>query len=176
KNTMKTLVVIILIYGIRGEQSLREPLSRLNEVITIRIKEILKEHSLGQFSTHYITIQRAAELPISFLDKKIEAYNTFKFMQQADGSLFSINGTKTHSMTYSERASSSHQELTRFEIKIVKLIKKLGICDNFTARVFKAIFSDEKQLKKLKSKLEELEKKDMNLNNDSLWNFIIDMF
>ncbi|KAH8251517.1 hypothetical protein KR038_011890, partial [Drosophila bunnanda] len=168
-ETMKAVVAIILIFGIRGYQTIREPLSRLNDVLTTRIKEILKEHALDELPSHYISLQRAAELPIFLLDKKIEAYNTLKVMQETEF-LVPINST-----IYSGRASGAHHEPSRFESKLLKLIKKLGIRDNFTARVFKAIFSDEKQLKKLKMKLDELEKDDMNSNSDSLWDFIIDM-
>lgn len=97
---MNILVAIIFIYGIRGEEQFPEPLTKLNDVVTTRLKEILKERSQGQVPA-YIILQRAIELPKSLLDKKIEAYNTFKVMQMAEESqLVSINLPDSHSMAH----------------------------------------------------------------------------
>jgi len=63
-----------------------------------------------------------------------------------------------------------------FEKRVLNLLRKLGIYDNFTTRVFNAIFSDEKQLKKLKKKLDELGKQDKAADQDDLWSFVHELF
>lgn len=79
-------------------------------------------------------------------------------------------------MTQLGNEGSFRQNYTKFEKKVLKLLKKLGIYDEFAVRVFKAVFSNEEQLKKLKKKLDELGEDEISSENDSLWDLIFYLF
>ncbi|KAH8272153.1 hypothetical protein KR018_004035 [Drosophila ironensis] len=146
-------------------------LTKLNDVVTTRIKNTLTEYnsnSHNNFNPYYTDLQIAVKLPIMQLDSKIMTFNNFSFFEREDSSL-----TKTNENMH---GGFTRQGFNQFEKKILKLLKKIGIYDNFTVRVFKAIFSDEDQLKKLKNKLDKLGLEDGIPDCDSLWDFIIYLF
>ncbi|EDW45909.1 GM26774 [Drosophila sechellia] len=109
------------------------------------------------------------------------AYNELNLLQRADISSGSTSEPVIRNGTSSEDGPALRQgTYTPFEKQILRLLRRLGIYDSFTVRVFKAIFSDEEQLKKLKKKLDELGKKDKDTDKDNdkdlLWAHIIDLF
>ncbi|EDV35373.1 uncharacterized protein Dana_GF19741 [Drosophila ananassae] len=145
-------------------------LIKLNEVITSRINETLLEYSHEDVSSYYKNLEAALKLPITQLDEKIMAYNVFVSKKYKGSYLYEQNVIQLGN------ESSSRENYTKIEKKLLKLLMKLGIYDDFAVRVFKAIFSDEEQLKKLKIKLDELGEDEINSENDSLWDFIFYLF
>ncbi|KAH8275036.1 hypothetical protein KR026_003582 [Drosophila bipectinata] len=147
-----------------------QQLAKLNEVITSRINQTLLDHSHDDVNPYYRNLEVALKLPFMQLDEKIKAYKIFTTQHSKGTYLYEQNVTRPGN------ESLSRQNYTVFEKKILKFLKKLGIYDDFTARVFKAIFSDDEQLKKLKKKLDELGEDEFNSENDSLWDFIFYLF
>ncbi|XP_064553566.1 uncharacterized protein LOC135438936 [Drosophila montana] len=188
-------LLLMLMQCIRGESLLpMQQLLQLDNIVTDRINSMLKQYEHlrnqtenGEFLRQYVRLEMAAALPIAQLDEKIKAYNEYLAydMLRRELELNSIN------LADSSTDSSSDQDLLRdiradgtratsytaFEKRVLKLLRKLGVYDKFTERVFKAIFSDEKQLKKLKKKLKELDDDDKDNDNDCcLWDFIFGLF
>ncbi|KAH8321744.1 hypothetical protein KR074_003787 [Drosophila pseudoananassae] len=147
-----------------------QQLSNLNEVITSRINQTLLDHSHDDVNPYYRNLEVALKLPFTQLDEKIKAYKIFTTQQSKGTYLYEQNVPRPGNESY------SRQNYTGFEKKILKFLMKLGIYDDFTARVFKAIFSDDEQLKKLKKKLDELGEDEFNSENDALWDFIFYLF
>ncbi|XP_039501113.1 uncharacterized protein LOC120457690 [Drosophila santomea] len=173
--------ILVLSQGIQSQDNISlAPLKKLNDVVTSRLKERLKEATPADFSEHYKRLQQAADLPIYQLDEKIMAYNELNLLQQTDDSLGSTSEPPALNGTVSEDGPVLRQDMTftMFERRILRILKRLGIYDNFTVRVFNAIFSDEKQLRKLKKKLDELDKedKDTDKDKDILWGHVLDLF
>nr|XP_002051305.2 uncharacterized protein LOC6627751 [Drosophila virilis] len=183
----------MLMQCIRGESLLpMQQLLQLDNIVTDRINGMLKqyEHLRNQtenqeFLRQYERLEMAAALPIAQLDEKIKAYNEYLAYDLLSRAL-ELNSINLASSSID---SSSEQDQLRdtivdetraktysaFEKRVLKLLRKLGVYDSFTERVFKAIFSDEKQLKKLKKKLKELDDDD-NDNDCCLWDFIFGLF
>ncbi|EDW76233.1 uncharacterized protein Dwil_GK15346 [Drosophila willistoni] len=165
----------------RQEAFPMESLVKLHDLVTIRIKTTLEQeqniHPNEEFMRHYKLLADAAELPFELLDEKIVVYNAYKAYTEAQ-----LGGTDQSLEVNDETENrlTSRQSFSTFEKRILKLLKKLGIYDPFSERVFKAIFSDEKQLKKLKKKLDELGKKEKeekeSEDKEILWDFIYGLF
>ncbi|XP_043640489.1 uncharacterized protein LOC122611450 [Drosophila teissieri] len=173
--------ILVFAQGIHSQDNISlAPLKKLNDVVTSRLKERLKEATAADFSEHFKRLQEAADLPIYQLDEKIMAYNELNLLQRTDASLGSTSEPEDRNGTFSEDGPLLRQDMTftMFEKRILRILKRLGIYDNFTVRVFNAIFSDEKQLRKLKKKLDELgkEDKDSDKDKDLLWGHVIDLF
>ncbi|XP_017012066.2 uncharacterized protein [Drosophila takahashii] len=169
--------ILLLSQGIQSQESVSwEPLRKLNDVVTSRLKESLQQARRGDCSMTLLQLQQAVELPLSQLAQKIEALNVFNLPRRDVGS------TGTQSVlngTLSNESNALRQGVTitnnDFDKKVLQLLRRLGIYDNFTTRVFNAIFSDEKQLRKLKKKLDDLGKEDKAADQD-LWNFVFDLY
>ncbi|XP_068150992.1 uncharacterized protein [Drosophila tropicalis] len=170
----------------RQEAFPMESLVKLHDLVTIRIKATLEQeqniHPNEEFMRHYKLLADAAELPFELLDEKIVVYNAYKAYTEAQlGGTETLNTDQSLEVDDETNRLTSRQSFSKFEKKILKLLKKLGIYDPFSERVFKAIFSDEKQLKKLKKKLDELgkkEKEDKEKDEDKevLWDFVYGLF
>lgn len=174
--------ILVLSQGIQSQDNISlDPLEKLNDVVTSRLKERLKEAD-SDFSGQYKRLQQAADLPLFQLDEKIMAYNELNLIQRTDISSVSTSEPVIRNGSSSGDGPALRQGMTytQFERQILRLLRRLGIYDSFTVRVFKAIFSDEEQLKKLKKKLDELGKKDKDTDKDNdkdlLWAHIIDLF
>ncbi|KAI8043547.1 hypothetical protein M5D96_004879 [Drosophila gunungcola] len=100
----------------------------------------------------------------------------FRLLQRNDEYLGATKAPATQNGALSEEGPALRQQFNQFEKKIIRLLKRLGIYDNFTARVFNAIFSDESQLKKLKKKLDDLDKQERDADNDTLWEYVFELF
>lgn len=175
--------ILVLSQGIKSQDNISlDPLEKLNDVVTSRLKERLKEATTSDFSGQYKRLQQAADLPLFQLDEKIMAYNELNLIQRTDISSVSTSEPVIRNGSSSGDGPALRQGMTytQFERQILRLLRRLGIYDSFTVRVFKAIFSDEEQLKKLKKKLDELGKKDKDTDKDNdkdlLWAHIIDLF
>ncbi|XP_002042042.2 uncharacterized protein LOC6617730 [Drosophila sechellia] len=174
--------ILVLSQGIQGQDNISlDPLEKLNDVVTSRLKERLEAATPADFPGQYKRLEQAADLPLFQLDEKIMAYNELNLLQRADISSGSTSEPVIRNGTSSEDGPALRQgTYTPFEKQILRLLRRLGIYDSFTVRVFKAIFSDEEQLKKLKKKLDELGKKDKDTDKDNdkdlLWAHIIDLF
>ncbi|XP_017065386.2 uncharacterized protein LOC108104050 [Drosophila eugracilis] len=171
-------VILLLGQGILSQNTKSlEPLTKLNEIVTSRLKESLKEAQPGEFSSHYLKLQQAAELPFYQLDQKIMVFNEINVLQQNESSLNSTSAPVNQNDTLTEEASALRQLSDReFRRRVLRLLKRLGIYDSFTDRVFKAILSDEKQLRMLKKKLDSLGDDNKEVSKDALWSFIHDLF
>ncbi|EDV58807.1 uncharacterized protein LOC6541477 [Drosophila erecta] len=170
--------ILVLSQGIQCQDSISSaPLKKLNAVVTSRLKERLKEASAADFAGHYERLQQAADLPIFQLDEKIMAYNELNHLQRTDASSGSTSEPAVRNET-DGAVLRQNMEFTMFERRILRLLRRLGIYDRFTARVFNAIFSDEMQLRKLKKKLDELGKEDKDKDNDKdvLWGHVFELF
>ncbi|XP_030555003.1 uncharacterized protein LOC115758469 [Drosophila novamexicana] len=181
-------LLLMLMQCIRGESLLpMQQLLRLDNIVTDRINGMLKqyEHLRNQteneeFLRQYERLEMAAALPIAQLDEKIKAYNEYLAYDLLSRAL-ELAGSSTDSSSDQDLLRDTNVDGTRaksynaFEKRVLKLLRKLGVYDSFTERVFKAIFSDEKQLKKLKKKLKELDDDD-NDNDCCLWDFIFGLF
>ncbi|BFF93362.1 uncharacterized protein DMAD_11227 [Drosophila madeirensis] len=166
------LPIILLIFlglPIHGEQPV-EPLRQLDDLVTTRIKEALRKDansSIAGVLEPYKNLQEAAGWPFAQLDEKIKAYNSYKSYKDSTtgenitdpNELFNVAPRKVDK---------------RFRKKVLRILKRLGIYDPFGKRVWKAIFSDEQKLKRLKKKLDAI--KDSNEDDsddaDNLWDFI----
>ncbi|XP_016987808.1 uncharacterized protein LOC108050585 [Drosophila rhopaloa] len=169
--------ILLMSHGIQSQKkAYLDPLIKLSDIITARLEESLKDLRAGEFSSYYTKLQQAAKLPFSKLDEKITALNMFRLLQRTDESFGSTRTPAIQNGSLPENGPALRQKFTQSEKKILNLLMRLGIYDNFTARVFKAIFSDEQQLKKLKKKLDDLDKKEMDDGKDSLWDFLLDLF
>ncbi|KAH8353434.1 hypothetical protein KR084_010937 [Drosophila pseudotakahashii] len=177
---MKVLVlaaILLLSQGIQSQESVPlEPLKKLNDVVTSRLRKGLQEARRGDCSMTLLQLQQAVELPLSQLAHKIEALNAFNLPRRDVGS---IGSSSIRNGTLSGEGAALRQGATPtnkdFQKKVLQILRRLGIYDNFTTRVFNAIFSDEKQLRKLKKKLDDLGKEDKSADQD-LWNFVIDLY
>ncbi|XP_037710628.1 uncharacterized protein LOC119547722 [Drosophila subpulchrella] len=163
--------ILLMSQGIQSQENVSwDQLRKLNDVVTSRLKESLQKARLAECSSTLMMLQQAVELPISQLANKIEAFNIFN----RSGSPASLNGTLSKEEPGLRQGNKGKDK--NFEKRVLKLLRKLGIYDNFTTRVFNAIFSDEKQLKKLKKKLDELGKQDKAADQDDLWSFVHELF
>ncbi|XP_052851558.1 uncharacterized protein LOC128261749 [Drosophila gunungcola] len=169
--------ILLMSNGIQSQKKVfLDPITKLNDIITARLEESLHDSRTGEFPSQYISLRRAAKLPISQLDEKIKAFNMFRLLQRNDEYLGATKAPATQNGALSEEGPALRQQFNQFEKKIIRLLKRLGIYDNFTARVFNAIFSDESQLKKLKKKLDDLDKQERDADNDTLWEYVFELF
>jgi len=175
-------VILLMSQGIQSQENVSwDQLRKLNDVVTDRLKESLQKARLAECSSTLMMLQQAVELPISQLANKIESLNIFNRSQRDEdsvgstGSPVSLNGTLSKEEPGLRQGNPAGKD-KNFEKRVLNLLRKLGIYDNFTTRVFNAIFSDEKQLKKLKKKLDELGKQDKAADQDDLWSFVHELF
>lgn len=158
-----------------------QQLLQLDNIITTRINTVLKQYEQlesqtenKEFVQQYERLKLAVALPISHLDEKIMIYNEYlayhETLQQQQSSEASSHNQEAIVVDKEQRAAMYNA----FQKRVLKLLGRLGVSDSFTQRVFKAIFSDENQLRKLKKMLD-------SLNDDSdsdccLWDFIFGLF
>jgi len=174
--------ILLMSQGIQSQENVSwDQLRKLDDVVTSRLKESLQKARLAECSSTLMMLQQAVELPISQLANKIESLNIFNRSQRDEdsvastGSPASLNGTLSKEEPGLRQGNPAGKD-KNFEKRVLNLLRKLGIYDNFTTRVFNAIFSDEKQLKKLKKKLDELGKQDKAADQDDLWSFVHELF
>ncbi|XP_017050567.2 uncharacterized protein LOC108094489 [Drosophila ficusphila] len=168
--------ILLLSQGIQSQDNVTaDPLTKLDDIVTSRLKEGLKDLWPSEYAPYYLKLQQIAELPISQLDEKVKALNMVRFLIQSGESFNTAETSGIQNQTLSKE-NPALKQLTdkQFNKKVIKLLKRLGIYDNFTDRVFRAIFSDEKQLRKLKKKLADLDKDDE--DKDTLWEFVFNLF
>ncbi|XP_016962997.1 uncharacterized protein LOC108033242 [Drosophila biarmipes] len=173
--------ILLVSQGIQGQDTVSlGPLRKLDDVVTSRLKESLQKARLGECSPKLMMLQQAVELPISQLAEKIDALNIFNLPRRDGDSFGSTGSSAAVNGTLSDEGPGLRQGTIvgnkDFEKQVLNLLRKLGIYDNFTDRVFKAILSDEKQLKKLKKKLDDLGKEDKTVDHADLWASVFDLF
>ncbi|TDG46102.1 hypothetical protein AWZ03_007444 [Drosophila navojoa] len=165
-----------------------QQLLQLDNILTNRISSVLQllrnqteNKELVQQSER---LEIALALPISQLDEKIKIYNEYlaydamraKQQQQQPQTDSEASGYDRADIVVdiSDKDKLRTAAYSAFEKRVLKLLKRLDVSDAFTKRVFKAIFSDEEQLKKLKKKLDSLG--DDTDSSCSLWDFIFGLY
>lgn len=161
-----------------------EQLLQLDNILTNRISSVLQQlrnqTENKELAQHYERLEIALALPISQLDEKIRIYNEYirqkqqQQQQQSDNSEASGYDRADIIVDISDKDKQRTAAYSAFEKRVLKLLKRLDVSDAFTKRVFKAIFSDEEQLKKLKKKLDSLG--DDTDSSCSLWDFIFGLY
>ncbi|XP_060663865.1 uncharacterized protein LOC132796635 [Drosophila nasuta] len=189
-QALKLSLLLLLMQCILSESVLeqsKQPLEKLNDIVTKRIHSTLKEHQDSptksqdeEFQRQFQRLSLAAALPLDKLDEKIRAYHAYRNYGEKKQS----NSNADQSLI---RQANESENYTAFEKRVISLLEKLGVYDRYTERVFRAIFSDDKLLKALKKRLDELDKdkddsnKNKNKNKDKdfdccLWDFIHSLF
>ncbi|XP_017856748.1 PREDICTED: uncharacterized protein LOC108609537 [Drosophila arizonae] len=164
-----------------------QQLLQLDSIITNRISNALQQlrnqTENKELVQQYERLEIALALPISQLDEKIRIYNEYlaydairekQQLQQPDNSEASGYDRADIIVDISDKDKQRTAAYSAFEKRVLKLLKRLNVSDAFTKRVFKAIFSDEQQLKKLKKKLDSLG--DDADSNCCLWDFIFGLY
>ncbi|EDW37265.1 GL26167 [Drosophila persimilis] len=170
---LPAILLLFSAHPIRGEQPV-EPLKQLDELVTTKIRETLKKEansSIDRLLEPYKKLQEAADWPFPKLDAKIRAYNSYKSYEDSS---YSDSGE-----SFTETSNAALRKGTKdakiFTTKVKKILRSLGINDRFGNRVWQAIFSDEKNLMKLKKKLDAI-KDSSDDDSDAcknLWDFIL---
>ncbi|EDW02957.1 uncharacterized protein LOC6562607 [Drosophila grimshawi] len=174
------LLLLVQMQCIHGNSEVaQQPLLRLNEILTNRITNMLSKYKdLRNQSDNKESLQQykrlamAAGLPFAQLDEKIRAYNAYLAhdMMLQRNELASLFGNSSSANRIAPESN------TAFEQRVVNILKRLGVYDRFTERVFRAIFSDEQQLMKLKKRLEELDDDEDNSPDCYLWDAVFGLF
>ncbi|EDW12081.2 uncharacterized protein LOC26527178 isoform X1 [Drosophila mojavensis] len=162
-----------------------QQLLQLDSIITNRISIALQQlrNQTESKEQQYERLEIALALPISQLDEKIRIYNEYlaydaireKQQQQQPDNLEASGYDRADVLVdISDKDKQRTAAYSAFEKRVLKLLKRLDVSDAFTKRVFKAIFSDEEQLKKLKKKLDSLG--DDADSNCCLWDFIFGLY
>jgi len=85
-KVLQILLLLLVKHCINGESQMPvQPLLRLNNIVTDRINNMLKQHqnlkklsANGELLQHYQRLTWAATLPIDQLDEKIRVYSSFR--------------------------------------------------------------------------------------------------
>ncbi|KAH8376557.1 hypothetical protein KR093_000114 [Drosophila rubida] len=189
-KTFKLSLLLLLMQCILGEsvskadtklEPPQQPLEKLNDIVTIKIKSKLKEHQDSpaktqdkEFLRHFQRLSLAADLPLDQLDEKIRAYHAYRDYDEQQQSNSNADQNQGQPLI---RQTVEMESYSSFEKRVIKLLERLGVYDRYTERVFRAIFSDDKLLRALKMRLEALDKKPDNKDGDCcLWDFIHNLF
>ncbi|XP_022234836.2 uncharacterized protein LOC111082901 [Drosophila obscura] len=178
---LPAILLLFLGHPIHGDQPV-EPLKRLDNLVTTRIKEILKKDansSIAGILERYKKLQEAADWPFAQLDEKIKAYNSYKSYEDSTTVDYITDSIEPSNVALRkgnlvQKVSQSTKDAKIFQRRVVRILRRLGIYNPTGKRVWQAIFSNEKNLKKLKKKLDAIDdsKEDDSDDDDNLWDFI----